>query len=111
METRKPKWNDKLDAWTMDFKGRFEPQLPLPLPPPQLRNGLNPRTTILLGRVKLPSKKNFILVDHNEDEERSLLMFGKVTKNRFTLDFREPFTPTQALFVALTAFASKLAVT
>jgi len=21
METRKPKWNDKLDAWTMDFKG------------------------------------------------------------------------------------------
>jgi len=61
--------------------------------------------------VKLPSKKNFILVDHSEDEERSLLMFGKVTKNRFTLDFREPFTPTQALFVALTAFASKLAVT
>jgi len=80
-------------------------------PAPQSTHNIPHGFDYFLGRVKLPSKKNFILVDHSEDEERSLLMFGKVTKNRFTLDFREPFTPTQALFVALTAFASKLAVT
>ena len=30
METRKPKWNDKLDAWTMDFKGDY------PFKPPKI---------------------------------------------------------------------------
>ena len=39
------------------------------------------------------------------------MLFGKVTKNRFTLDFRPPMTVTKALAVALSTFADKLAVT
>ncbi|GMH82213.1 hypothetical protein TL16_g09184 [Triparma laevis f. inornata] len=82
METKKPKWNPKMEAWTMDFK----------------------------GRAKLASKKNFILVDPTVDE-RVLMMFGKVTKNRWSLDYSPPMNPLTCLFVALTAFSSKLAVT
>ena len=39
-----------------------------------------------------------------------LLSFGKVQKDRFSLDFGSPFTPVSALFVALSTFANKLAV-
>ena len=39
-----------------------------------------------------------------------LLAFGKVAKDRFSLDFGSPFTPASAIFVALSTFANKLAV-
>eukprot|EP00937_MAST-01D_sp_MAST-1D-sp2_P006740 g6740.t1 len=82
LHTRQPRWNAELDAWTMDFK----------------------------GRVKLASKKNFQLINSDEPD-KVLMLFGKVTKNRFTLDFRPPMTVTKALHVALSTFADKLAVT
>lgn len=56
-------------------------------------------------RVKRASKKNFQLLDETNTVK---LLFGKVSKNRFSLDFAPPFAPTTALFVALTTFASKL---
>jgi hypothetical protein len=82
LETKKPRWNPKMEAWTMDFK----------------------------GRAKLASKKNFILID-SDYEDRSLFLFGKCTKNRWSFDYAYPMNPTTCLFVALTAFSSKLAVT
>ena len=82
LETKKPRWNPKMDAWTMDFK----------------------------GRAKLASKKNFQLVDI-EDQDRILMLFGKMTKNRWCLDYSPPMSPLNCLFVALTAFSAKLAVT
>ncbi|GMI28289.1 hypothetical protein TeGR_g12214, partial [Tetraparma gracilis] len=82
LNTRKPKWNPKMEAWTMDFK----------------------------GRAKLASKKNFILVDEDVDD-RVLMLFGKVTKNRWSLDYAPPMNPLTCLFVALSSFSSKLVVT
>mgnify|MGYP003695148745 FL=1 len=40
-----------------------------------------------------------------------LLRFGKISKDRYALDFRYPLSPVQALGIALTTFASKLMVT
>lgn len=43
--------------------------------------------------------------------EPVLLLFGKVSKTRFSLDYQSPFTAVQAFAVALTSFADKLVVT
>jgi Tub family len=93
--TRKPRWSDRLDAWTMDFR----------------------------GRVVKASKKNFQLVAvplaHRDDNEiyvtdhssAPTLMFGKVAKDRYSLDFAPgSLGPVQAFCIALSTFASKLAV-
>ena len=90
LRTKKPVWSSKHEAWCLDFG----------------------------GRVKRASKKNFILVAEpgREDLEEefgvneALLLFGKVNDERFSLDYRYPLSPVQALGVALTTFASKLAV-
>lgn len=37
------------------------------------------------------------------------LQFGKVTSEKFTIDFRHPFCPLQAFCIALSAFDMKLA--
>ena len=91
MQTKKPSWNDELGAWTLNFH----------------------------GRVKAASKKNFLIVpeqgnDRMEDafgEDQVYLRFGKVTKARFTLDFRAPLSPCMALAIACSSFAHKIAVT
>ena len=73
-ETKKPSWNSRLSAWTLNFS----------------------------GRVKRASKKNFLLVakpgfdtfeDHLDESTQEIggktyLRFGKFTKHRFILDFR-----------------------
>ena len=79
-KTRKPRWSDRIGMWTMDFQ----------------------------QRVKKASKKNFQL--HFVDDDEVRLLFGKVSKNRFALDFAPPFAPATALFCALTTFADKLVV-
>lgn len=87
-ETKQPSWNEELGAWTLNFQ----------------------------GRVKVASKKNFLLVgtetdDNGDEEEITVLRFGKVSKTRFTLDYAAPMAPIQALAVACSAFANKMAVT
>ncbi|KAL3657712.1 hypothetical protein V7S43_017287 [Phytophthora oleae] len=87
-ETKQPSWNEELGAWTLNFQ----------------------------GRVKVASKKNFLLVgndtnDHGDEVEITALRFGKVSKTRFTLDYAAPLAPIQALSVACSAFANKRAVT
>ncbi|CEG35491.1 atp-binding cassette superfamily [Plasmopara halstedii] len=86
--TKQPWWNEDLRAWTLNFQ----------------------------GRAKVASKKNFLLVgqesNENEDEEPGItLRFGKVSKTRFSLDYAAPLAPIQALAVACSAFANKRAVT
>ena len=44
-------------------------------------------------------------------QDEALMLFGKVSKNRFSLDYCAPLTLVQALSVALSAFADKLVVT
>ncbi|DAZ93979.1 TPA: hypothetical protein N0F65_005490 [Lagenidium giganteum] len=90
-ETKQPSWNEDLGAWTLNFH----------------------------GRVKMASKKNFLIVaeqgnDRMEEDfgdDVVFLRFGKVTKTRFTLDFTWPMSPMVALAIACSSFAHKIAVT
>ena len=86
-KTKKPVWNDELRAWTLNFN----------------------------GRAKRPSKKNFLLVLAEQQsatqDVRVYLRFGKMAKGKFSLDFRDPFSPIAALAVAVTTFAKKRMVT
>lgn len=69
--------------------------------------------------MKLASKKNFLLspeasneaMDDEFGSDTVCLRFGKVLKDRFSLDYRHPIAPVQALFISMTAFATKRAVT
>ena len=82
--TRKPSWSDVTQSWTMDFR----------------------------GRCKVASKKNFLIVsDDIMKSEQVMLLFGKVKKDLFSLDFRAPFSVAAALGSVLPSFAKKLAVT
>ena len=75
LETQKPEWNEELAAWTLNFA----------------------------GRVKMASKKNFLLSAQqgNESMENefgartTLMRFGKVSKDRYALDYRYPLSPMQ----------------
>lgn len=90
-ETKKPSWSETLGAWTLNFH----------------------------GRVKMASKKNFLLVaeqgneqmEHEFTEDRVYLRFGKVSKTRFSLDYAAPLSPILALAIAASSFAHKIAVT
>eukprot|EP00638_Chattonella_subsalsa_P000479 CAMPEP_0117767570 /NCGR_PEP_ID=MMETSP0947-20121206/21721_1 /TAXON_ID=44440 /ORGANISM="Chattonella subsalsa, Strain CCMP2191" /LENGTH=552 /DNA_ID=CAMNT_0005591311 /DNA_START=47 /DNA_END=1705 /DNA_ORIENTATION=+ len=89
-ETKRPVWNEQLMAWTLNFN----------------------------GRVKIPSKKNFLIQAEVENHlmeqefgEDVYLRFGKMSKTRFSLDFRHPISPVVALGIAASAFADKILVT
>jgi hypothetical protein len=75
-----PRWNDQVGAYVLNF----------------------------MGRVTMASVKNFQLIEP-EDHEVVVLQFGRVGKHDFTMDVRWPFTPLQALAVALSSFDSKIA--
>jgi len=88
---KKPQWNDKLKAYTLNFH----------------------------GRVTKASVKNFQLVykgDYEDEEAYSSaesgkvsLQFGKVGADKFTMDVRWPLSPYQALAICLSSFDPKLA--
>mmetsp|Transcript_1739 Transcript_1739/g.2910 ORF Transcript_1739/g.2910 Transcript_1739/m.2910 type:complete len:563 (+) Transcript_1739:56-1744(+) len=89
-ETKRPVWNEQIQAWTLNFN----------------------------GRVKIPSKKNFLIqaeldnhIMESEFGEDVYLRFGKMTKSRFSLDFRHPLSPVVALAIAASSFADKMLVT
>ncbi|GBG30270.1 Tubby protein-like [Hondaea fermentalgiana] len=83
LRTRKPIWRESANSWTMDFG----------------------------GRVKMASKKNFkIQESRDENVGEWLMLFGKVSKHRFSLDFKSPLTMVQAMSIAMTTFADKLMV-
>jgi len=90
-ETVKPQWNEELQAWTLNFN----------------------------SRVKMPSKKNFMLIPQAQNEtmeeefgaDTVCFRCGKVLKDRFALDYRHPISPFQAMAIAVSTFTSKRLVT
>jgi len=87
LRTAQPIWREKINSWTLDFE----------------------------GRVKIPSKKNFKIKCPTEfggkQDTDWVMLFGKVTKDRFCLDYKAPLSIIQAFSIALTSFADKLMVT
>lgn len=90
-ETLSPSWNEALSAWTLNFN----------------------------GRVKIPSKKNFLVapekgnqaMEQDFGEGKVHIRHGKMSKSRFSVDFRHPVSPIVALGVCCSTFAKKLTVT
>jgi len=90
-QTKQPVWNEELQAWTLNFD----------------------------GRVKMASKKNFLLEVEDDSfhlaqefgEGTEQLRFGKVRKNVYSLDYKYPFVPIVALGAAVSTFAKKMVVT
>lgn len=91
LHQKKPQWNEKLKAFTLNFH----------------------------GRVTRASVKNFQLVykgDYEDEEAYSSLesgkvslQFGKVGTDKFTMDVRWPLSPYQAFSICMTSFDPKLA--
>ena len=80
MINKPPRWNDQVGAYVLNFN----------------------------GRVTMASVKNFQLINP-EDQERVVLQFGRVAKDKFTMDFQSPLSPFQAFALCLSSFDSKLA--
>ena len=60
------------------------------------------------GRVTLSSVKNFQLVcDGNEED--TVLQFGRVDKDKFTMDVSYPLSPVQAFSICLSSLDKKMA--
>eukprot|EP00933_Yihiella_yeosuensis_P041557 TRINITY_DN35951_c0_g1_i1.p1 TRINITY_DN35951_c0_g1~~TRINITY_DN35951_c0_g1_i1.p1 ORF type:complete len:298 (+),score=58.97 TRINITY_DN35951_c0_g1_i1:92-985(+) len=74
LSSRRPKWNARQKTLTLDFR----------------------------GRCSMASAKNFQLEDP-EDASKAKLLFGKVSKSQFVLDYRRPLGMVQAFSAALTA--------
>ncbi|ORX92615.1 hypothetical protein K493DRAFT_225229, partial [Basidiobolus meristosporus CBS 931.73] len=59
------------------------------------------------GRVTLASVKNFQIV-HQDDVDYTVMQFGRVSYNAFTLDYSYPLCALQAFGIALTSFDAKI---
>ena len=81
MKNKQPKWSDQLDAYVLNFN----------------------------GRVTKASVKNFQLVEEDDENERIILQFGRVSKDEFTMDLDWPMSPMQAFCICLSSFDSKIA--
>lgn len=74
LSTRRPKWNERKQSLTLDFR----------------------------GRCSIASAKNFMLEAENNPSTITLL-FGKISKSKFVLDYSYPLSMVQAFAAALTA--------
>jgi tubby-related protein 1 len=79
LQNKPPQWNETLRAFQLNFH----------------------------GRVSVSSVKNCQLVDAKQPN-RLVMQFGKVSDERFSLDFQFPLNATQAFCIALTSFDNKL---
>ena len=80
MINKSPKWNEQMQAYCLNFG----------------------------GRVTKASVKNFQLVA-GDQQDRTILQFGKVGKDTFTMDYSWPINALQAFAICLTSFDNKLA--
>ena len=63
--------------------------------------------------------QNFLMCVPEDDQQlvdefgakTNLMRFGKITDDRYSLDYRYPLSPIQALCIALSSFSDKLVVT
>lgn len=88
LKNKAPRWNEHLQCWCLNFH----------------------------GRVTVASVKNFQLaaiVDQSQPggkgDEETVLQFGKVGDDTFTMDYRKPLSAFQAFAICLTSFGTKLA--
>ncbi|XP_054812147.1 tubby-like F-box protein 7 [Prosopis cineraria] len=88
LKNKAPRWHDHLQCWCLNFH----------------------------GRVTIASVKNFQLVatvDRSQPGgkgvEETVLQFGKVGDDTFTMDYRKPLSAFQAFAICLTSFGTKLA--
>lgn len=79
MSNKAPKWNEKVNAYVLNFN----------------------------GRVTLASVKNFQL--GSEEDDKVVLQFGRVAKDKFNVDFSWPLSPLQAFSICLSSFDYKFA--
>ncbi len=77
----KPEFNESLDCYCLNF----------------------------YGRVKKASAKNFQII-YPDDNDNILLQHGKINRDEFNIDFREPFNYVTALAVSLAAIGKKRVV-
>ncbi|BFG29039.1 hypothetical protein CerSpe_153130 [Prunus speciosa] len=88
LRNKAPRWHDQLQCWCLNFH----------------------------GRVTVASVKNFQLVatvdpsqPGGKGDEETVLQFGKVGDDTFTMDYRQPLSAFQAFAICLTSFGTKLA--
>ncbi|XP_009619070.1 tubby-like F-box protein 5 [Nicotiana tabacum] len=89
LKNKAPRWHKQLQYWCLNFK----------------------------GRVTVASVKNFQLLaavdpSHNipvAEQEKTILQFGRIGNDWFTMDYRYPLSAFQAFAICLTSFDSKRA--
>jgi tubby-related protein 1 len=81
LENLKPEFNQEMDCYCLNF----------------------------YGRVKKASAKNFQIV-YPEDNDNIILQHGKVNRDEFNIDFREPFNFVNAFAVSLVSIGKKRVV-
>ena len=79
LQNKLPVWNKQLQAYALNFG----------------------------GRAKIPSVKNFQLINPYKSNH-IMLQFGKMDKDVFALDIQHPLSPLQAFGIALSGVDSKL---
>ena len=61
------------------------------------------------GRAKKASIKNFIIEDPNaEEENKEVMIFGKLAEDDYRMDLKYPLSPFVALGITLSTFGSKI---
>ncbi|XP_078445827.1 tubby-like F-box protein 10 [Wolffia australiana] len=90
LKNKAPRWHEQLQCWCLNFR----------------------------GRVTVASVKNFQLVAANDpgggmveasELDKTILQFGKIGKDLFTMDYRYPLSAFQAFAICLSSFDTKLA--
>ena len=81
MTSKPPTWDEELKTYTLEYN----------------------------GRATLASVKNIQLVPESNTEAELLFQMGKVSDERFNLDWRAPLSAVQAFGIALAVFDSKIA--
>lgn len=77
---RQPQWNESTQSYVLNFN----------------------------GRVSQASVKNFQITKDN-DPTHTIMQFGRIRNDVFTLDYRFPLSSVQALSIALSSFDHKIA--
>ena len=81
LRSKEPEWSEELKTYTLEYN----------------------------GRATLASVKNIQLVPEHHHEPSLLFQMGKVSEDRFNLDWRAPLSAIQAFGIALAVFDGKIA--
>jgi tubby-related protein 1 len=76
---------------------------------PEFNNDMDCYCLNFYGRVKKASAKNFQII-YPGDPDNIILQHGKVNRDEFNIDFREPFNFVNAFAVSLVSIGKKRVV-